>query len=48
VSSPLTRLPSLTIPAPPLVCSLEWNRIGAKGATALAVILKETQITTLR
>ena len=28
--------------------SLDWNDIGVKGASALAAILKETQITKLR
>ena len=28
--------------------SLDWNNIGVKGASALAAILKETQITKLR
>ena len=28
--------------------SLSWNKIGVKGASALAAILKETQITKLR
>jgi len=45
---PLTRLYSLTIPTPPLARSLGGNSIGAEGATALAAILKETQITNLR
>ena len=44
---PFTRLLSLTIPNPPLAHSLRNNEIGAKGASALAAILKETQITNL-
>ena len=43
---PLTRLLSHHF-ALPLVCSLNFNRIGYEGATALAAVLKETQITTL-
>ena len=42
---PLTRLLSLlTIPIPPLARSIGDNRIGDKGASALAAILKETKI----
>ena len=48
VSAPVDTLALLHIPALPLVCSLGWNSIGAEGASALAAILKETQITTLR
>ena len=44
---PLTRGCSLTILAPPLTRSLGENRIGVKGASALAAGLKETKITTL-
>ena len=47
VSAPVDTLALLHIPALPLVCSLGWNSIGAEGASALAAILKETQITTL-
>jgi hypothetical protein len=44
---PLTRY-SLTIPTPhPSLDSLYHNHIGDKGASALAAILKETQITNL-
>ena len=32
----------------PIPCSLEANDIGTKGASALAAILKETQITNLK
>ena len=39
---------SLTNPILPLACSMAVNNIGAEGASALAAILKETQITTLR
>ena len=35
-------------PSPPLARSLGDNNIGYQGATALAAILKETQITNLR
>ena len=45
---PLTRLPSHTIPAPPLIRSLDRNQIGDEGALALAAILNETKITKLR
>ena len=38
---------SLTILAPPLACSLRHNKIGAQGASALAAVLKETNITNL-
>ena len=31
-----------------MVCSLFLNNIGDKGASALAAVLKETQITTLK
>ena len=31
-----------------MLCSLKDNNIGAKGASALAAILKETQITQLK
>ena len=31
-----------------MLCSLYCNNIGAEGASALAAILKETQITNLR
>ena len=33
---------------PPLACSIGSNNIGNEGASALAAILKATQITTLR
>ena len=33
---------------PPLACSIGYNHIGHEGASALAAILKETQITTLQ
>ena len=39
---------SLTNPILPLACSMAANNIGVEGASALAAILKETQITTLR
>ena len=44
---PLTHGCSLTILAPQLARSLCDNHIGDKGASALAAVLKETQITTL-
>ena len=44
---PLTRLCSLALPTSPTLCSLWDNAIGDKGASALAAILKETQITNL-
>ena len=44
----LTLLCSRTVPAPPLARSLDRNRIRDKGATALAAILNQTQITDLR
>ena len=43
---PLTRTCLLTVP-PTIPCSIANNRIGDKGASALAAILKETQITNL-
>ena len=43
---PLTHTCPLTVP-PPIPRSIGNNRIGAEGASALAAILKETQITTL-
>ena len=44
---PLTRLLAYYPLAPPLTRSLGGNDIGVKGASALAAVLKETQITTL-
>ena len=44
---PLTRTCLLTVP-PTIPCSIANNRIGDKGASALAAILKETMISTLR
>ena len=38
---------SLTVPILPLACSIGGNYIGAEGASALAAVLKKTQITTL-
>ena len=43
----MTRL-SLTIPIPPLACSLRGNDIGDEGASALAAVLKETMISNLK
>ena len=31
-----------------MLCSIGYDKIGEKGASALAAVLKETQITTLR
>jgi hypothetical protein len=42
---PLTHAPAISLP--PIPYSLGFNDIGAEGATALAAILKETQITNL-
>ena len=42
-----TRTCSLTAPAQP-PGSLHWNHIGPEGASALAAVLKETQITNLK
>jgi hypothetical protein len=36
------------MPAPPFARSLQENNIGVQGASALAAILKETKITTLK
>ena len=48
MSAPIdTRLLSHTLP-PPIPCSLEYNDIGAEGATKLAAILNETKITNLK
>ena len=44
---PLTRTCSLAAPTQP-PGSLYWNNIGPKGASALAAVLKETQITNLK
>ena len=44
---PLTRLLSHH-PAPPVARSLAFNDIGADGGKAVAAVLKDTQITTLR
>ena len=40
--------PTLTIPILTLAHSLDCNRLGDKGATALAAIINETKITHLR
>ena len=45
---PLTRLLSHTVPILPLARSLGGNDIGVEGATALAAILNETEITNLK
>ena len=47
MSAPIdTRLLSHTLP-PPTPCSLEGNYIGVEGTSALAAVLKETNITNL-
>ena len=38
---------ALTIPTPPLVRSLAWNKIRYEGVTKLAEVLCQTNITTL-
>ena len=48
LSVPIDTLALPPIPAPPLACSLRWNWIGEEGTSALAAILKETQITNLK
>ena len=52
IDTPLPLLPLTPTLSPfpilPLARSLRSNGIGAKGASALAAILKETQITNLR
>ena len=45
---PLTRPYSLTVSILPLACSLGGNDIGDEAVTALAAVLKETQITNLK
>ena len=45
---PLTQLCFLTILTPTLTCSLRDNYINDKGASALADVLKETRISTLK
>ena len=39
---------SFTAPTSPMLCSLWGNNIGDEGASALAAVLKETQITNLK
>ena len=46
VSAPIDT-PTLSPPQPHPCCSISNNKIGAEGASALAAVLKETQITTL-
>jgi hypothetical protein len=43
---PLTHAPAISLP--PIPYSLGFNDIGAEGASALAAILKDTQITQLK
>ena len=45
--NPLTRLLSVTVPILPLARSLSHNGLGDKGASAIAAVLKEKQITIL-
>ena len=45
---PLIDTPRITVRILPLACSIAGNRIEAEGASALAAVLKETQITTLK
>ena len=45
---PLTRLLSRRAPPPPLAHSLARTETGVEGASALAAVLKETQITNLK
>ena len=40
-------MPAFSLP-PPIPCSLGYNEIGGKGASAFAAILKETKITDLK
>ena len=47
VSAPVDTPTLSPFPILPLARSLDGNSIGAEGASALAAILKETQITTL-
>ena len=47
VSAPIDT-PTLSPPQPHPCRSISNNEIGAEGASALAAVLKETQITTLR
>ena len=47
MSAPIGHAYSLIVPILPLACSIGGNDIGAEGVSALAAILKETQITTL-
>ena len=46
MSAPADTL-ALSLLAPPLLCSLELTYIKAESASALAAVLKETQITNL-
>ena len=48
VRFPVNAAYSLTTPTPPLARSLGRNLIGDQGASSLAAILKETQITSLK
>ena len=45
---PLTRTCHLTLPTAPIPRSIGSNFIGYEGASALAAVLKETQITNLK
>ena len=48
VSAPIDKPTPSPIPSHPSLCSISDNEIGDEGASALAAILKETKITTLR
>ena len=48
LSAPIDTRTLSPFPILPLARSLEGNKIGAEGATALAAVLKETKITNLK
>ena len=48
LSMPIDMLTLSPFPTPPLARSLEFNWIRAQGTSALAVVLKQTKITTLK
>ena len=48
VSAPIDTATLSPPPTLPMLCSIGWNGIGDKGASALAAVLKETQITNLK
>ena len=47
VSAPIDTATLSPPPTLPMLCSIGWNEIGDKGASALAAILKETMISNL-